>query len=156
MISQALNLSDRLSACHKRARRHVKGSNPIFNVFVFQTADEEAAAGAVEDFLLNYNVGGIHLPRAAFEKLQDEISLEEFELEMPMPWGTDRLRMFRGLVPVSPGVFRPILLREGRAAQVEVRDFRFVRWADHVYYEVCSNPELLAKIEAQRNGASLN
>jgi hypothetical protein len=153
MISQALNLSDRLSACHKRARRHIKGSNPIFNVFVFQTADEQAAAGAVEDFLLNYNVGGIHLPKAAFEKLQDEISLEAFEMEMPMPWGTDRIRMFRGLVPVSPGVFRPILLREGRAAQVEVRDFSFVRWADHVYYEVCSNPKLLEQIEAQRNAA---
>jgi hypothetical protein len=156
MISDALNLSDRLSACHKRARRHIKDSNPIFNVFVFQTTDEEAAAGALEDFLLNYNVGGVHLPRAAFEKLQDEISLEKFEMEMPMPWGSDRVRLFRGLVPVSPGVFRPILLREGRAAQIEVRDFRFVRWADHIYYEVCSNPELLAKIEAQRNGSPNN
>jgi class 3 adenylate cyclase len=152
MISQALNLSDRLSACHKRARRHVKDRNPISNVFVFQTADEEAAAGAVEDFLLNYNVGGIHLPRAAFEKLQNEISLEEFYVELPMPWGPDRVRLFRGLVPVSPGVFHPILVREGRAAQVEVRDFKFVRWADHIYYEVCSHPELLARIESCRSG----
>jgi hypothetical protein len=152
MISQALNLSDRLSACHKRARRHIKGSNPVFNVFVFQTADEAAAAGALEDFLLNYNVGGIHLPRAAFEKLREEISLEEFQMEMPMPWGSDSVRLFRGLVPVSPGVFHPILVREGRAAQVEVRDFSFVRWADHIYYEVCANPELIAKIESQRFG----
>ncbi len=38
----------------------------------------KSAAGALEDFLLNYNVGGIHLPRAAFDKMQDEISLEEF------------------------------------------------------------------------------
>jgi hypothetical protein len=120
---------------------------------VFQTTDEEVAAGAVEDFLLNYNVGGIHLPRAAFEKLRDEISLEEFEMEMPMLWGSERVRLFRGLVPVSSGVFHPILVREGRAAQVEVRDFRFVRWANHVYYEVCTNPELLAKVETQRNSA---
>ncbi len=152
MISEALNLSDRLSACHKRARRHVNDSNPVFNVFVFQTADEETAAGALEDFLLNYNVGGIHLPRAAFEKLRDEISLEEFQMEMPMPWGSDSVRLFRGLVPVSPGVFHPVLLREGRAAQVEVRDFSFVRWADHLYYEVCANPELIARIEGQRFG----
>jgi class 3 adenylate cyclase len=150
MISEALNLSDRLSACHKRARRHVKGSNPIFNVFVFQTTDEEAAAGALEDFLLNYNVGGIHLPRAAFEKMRSEISLEEFQIELPMPWGSDSVRLFRGLVPVSAGVFHPILVREGRAAQVEVRDFGFVRWADHIYYEVCANPELIAMIENQR------
>jgi len=152
MISEALNLSDRLSACHKRARRHVKDSNPDFNVFVFQTADEEAAAGALEDFLLNYNVGGIHLPRAAFEKLRSEISLEEFQMEIQMPWGLDSVTLFRGLVPVSPGVFHPVLIREGRAAQVEVRDFSFVRWADHIYYEVCANPELIAKIESQRFG----
>ena len=147
MISDAINLSDRLSACHKRARSHLQGGNPLFNVFVFQTVDEQAAAGAVEDFLLNYNVGGIQLPRAAFEKLQDEISLEEFTMELPMPWGTDKVRLYRGLVPVSPGVFHPILLREGKAAQVEVRDFRFVRWTAHLYYEVCSSPQLTALIE---------
>ena len=150
MISDALNLSDRLSACHKRARRHVKDTNPMCNVFVFQTADEQAAEGAVEDFLLNYNVGGIHLPKAAFDKLRDEISLEEFTLQLPMLWGVDQVRLFRGLVPVSSGVFHPILVREGRAAQVEVRDFRFVRWADHVYYEVCSNPVLAEAVEKQR------
>jgi class 3 adenylate cyclase len=149
MISEALNLSDRLSACHKRARRHVQEGNPIFNVFVFQTVDEQAAAGAVEDFLLNYNVGGIQLPRAAFEKMQDEISLEVFKMELPMPWGMDTVRLYRGLVPVSPGVFHPILVREGRAIQVEARDFRFVRWADHIYYEVCSNPELATRVESR-------
>ncbi len=153
MISEALNLSDRLSACHKRARRQVQDGNPVFNVFVFQTTDEEAAAGAVEDFLLNYNVGGIHLPQAGFDKLRAEISLEEFQMELPMPWGSDAVKLFRGLVPVSPGVFHPILVREGRAAQVEVRDFRFVRWADHLYYEVCANPELIAKIENQKHFA---
>ncbi len=155
MISEALNLSDRLSACHKRARRQLKGSNLPFNVFVFQTADEAAAADAVEDFLLSYNVGGIHLPPAAFDKMRDEISLEEFEMELQMPWGSERVRLFRGLVPVSPGIFHPILVREGRAAQVEVRDFRFVRWADHIYYEVCANPELIATIERQRFGQTV-
>ncbi len=150
MISEALNLSDRLSACHKRARHHMKSSNPFFNVFVFQTTDEEAAAGALEDFLLTYNVGGIHLTKAAFEKMQSEISLEEFEMELPMPWGSDSVQLYRGLVPVTPGVFHSIIVRKGRTVQVEVRDFKFVRWADHVYYEVCSSPELIATIESQR------
>jgi class 3 adenylate cyclase len=157
MISDALNLSDRLSACHKRARRHVNGkdSNPICNVLVFQTVDEQAAAEALEDFLLNYNVGGIHLPKAGFEKLRDEISLEEFKLVLPMPWGAEEVRFFRGLVPVGPGVFHPILVREGKAAQVEVRDFHFVRWASHVYYEVCSNPKLIAEVERQHPSPAL-
>jgi hypothetical protein len=154
MISDALNSSDRLSACHKRVRRQVKDCNPFFNVFVFQTVDEESAAGALEDFLFSYNVGGIHLPQAAFEKMQDEISMEEFTLELPMPWGSEPVRFFRGLVPVSPGVFRPILVREGRAAQVEARDFRFLRWAGHIYYEVCSSPELAAMIESRTKPVS--
>jgi hypothetical protein len=42
------------------------------------------------------------------------------------------------------------LVREGRTAQVEVRDFRLVRWADHVYYEVCTHPDLLLRVESQR------
>jgi hypothetical protein len=90
------------------------------------------------------------LPTAAFEKLRDEVSLEEFWMELPMPWGVDRVRFYRGLVPVSPGVFHPILVREGRAAQVEVREFKFIRWADHIYYEVCTHPELLARIDNQQ------
>jgi class 3 adenylate cyclase len=147
MISEALNLSDRLSSCHKRARRHVKENNPYFNVFLFQTADDEAAA-AGEDFLLTYNVGGIHLPLAAFDKLRSEISLEEFQMELPMPWGLDSVRLFRGLVPVSTGVFHPILVREGRAARIEVCDSNFVCWTEHIYYEVCANPELIAKMES--------
>lgn len=154
MISKALNLSDRLSACHKRARRHVQDSNPIFNVYVFQTADEDATAGALEDFLLNYNVGGIHLPTAAFQKMRDEISMEEYELKLPESMGTGQVRLFRGLVPVSPGVFHPIIVREGKAAQVEVRDFSFVRWADHNYYEVCCNPKVIASVENLRLGIS--
>jgi hypothetical protein len=148
MISDALNLSDRLSACNKRARQWVKELNPLFNVFVFQTVDDKTAAGALEDYQLHYNVGGIHLPRAAFEKLQSEISLEEFSQDLPMPWGPATVRLFRGLVPVSPGVFRMVLVREGRTAQIESRGgFRFLRWTDHLYYEVCVNPELVAGFE---------
>ncbi len=149
MISDALNLSDRLSSCHKRARRWLKDRNPVFNVFVFQTVDELPAAGAPEDFQLNYNVGGIHLPEAGFDKMKEEISMQEYTVELPMPWGAEPVRLYRGLVPVSPGVFRPILLREGRAAQVDARgDFHFVRWADHKYYEVCLNPELTKRFES--------
>lgn len=152
MISDALNYSDRLSACHKRARRYLKDSKLLFNVLVFQTVDEKSADGAVEDFRLNYNVGGIHLPVNAFQKLQEEISLDMVEAEMPMPWGRERARVFRGLVPISAGVFRPIVVREGRAALVEARDFRFLRWSEHVYYEVCSNAELIASLERQSAG----
>jgi hypothetical protein len=154
MISDALNLSDRLSACHKRARRYLQNEKLPYNVLVFQTVDEQSAGGAMEDFRLTYNVGGIHLPLNAFEKLQDEISLDVVEMELQMPWGAEETRLFRGLVPISGGVFRPILVREGKAARVEARDFRFLRWSDHVYYEVCTNLELIAAIERRSKGPS--
>jgi len=147
MISEALNLSDRLSSCHKRARRLLKENNSFFNVFIFQTVDVEVA-GAPEDVLLTYNVGGIHLPQAAFDKMRSEISLEEFEMELPMPWGLENVKLFRGLVPVSRGVFHSILVREGRAARVDVGDGSVVSCSEHIYYEVCANPELIAKVES--------
>ena len=152
MISEALNLSDRSERLPQtRTPSHQRHKSASSTSLSSRRPTKQAAAGAVEDFLLNYNVGGIHLPQAAFEKMRDEISLEEFKMELPMPWGVETVRLFRGLVPVSPGVFHPILVREGRAAQVEVRDFRFVRWADHVYYEVCSNPELATRIETRHS-----
>jgi class 3 adenylate cyclase len=149
MISDALNLSDRLSSCHKRARAWLKDRDLIFNVFVFQMGDEQQlAAGSPEDLHLNYNVGGIHMPAAAFAKMREEISMQEHTVELPSPWGAEQVKLYRGLVPVSPGVFRPILVREGKAAHVDARGgFRFVRWADHRFYEVVLNPELTERFE---------
>lgn len=149
MISDALNLSDRLSSCHKRARAWMKDRNLICNVFVFQMGDEQqVAASAPGELHLTYNVGGIHLPAAAFDKMREEISMQEYTVELPLPWGAEPVHLYRGLVPVSPGVFRPILVREGNAAQVDARGgFRFVRWADHRYYEVVLNPELTERFE---------
>ena len=40
MISSALNESDRLSSCHRAARKQLAGRSPLFNVFSVQAVRE--------------------------------------------------------------------------------------------------------------------
>jgi class 3 adenylate cyclase len=94
MISDAINVSDRLSSCNKRVRKKIAPDAGVFQVYSLQiggsnTADATAKAGAheagtheveapeiaSEEVRLNYNVGGICLSELAFRKLQQEISL---------------------------------------------------------------------------------
>ena len=149
MISDALNESDRLSSCHKRVRKPMQRLESVFNVYAFTTAGEMDAAGSVDDFNLNYNLGGIRLSEAAFEHLQREISLEQCSLEYPELWGTEGFRLFSGLVSLGSGIFRRLVLRASRIAQVNTSDFSFVRWTERPYYEVCSNPAIYSALEGK-------
>ncbi len=70
MISEALNESDRLSSCNKRARKAMEPLGSPFHVYVFQTVSDADAGEAAEDFVMSFNLGGIRLSAAAFQKLQ--------------------------------------------------------------------------------------
>src|SRR5436190_1709562 len=76
MISEALNESDRLSSCNKRVRRSMERLNSPFNVYAFQTVSDAHAAEGPEDFIMKYNLNGIRMSESAFQRLQQEISLE--------------------------------------------------------------------------------
>ena len=76
MISDALNESDRLSSCNKRVRKAIAGVEGPFNVYAFQTVKDADAGESPEDFILKYNLNGIRMSEAAFQRLQQEISLE--------------------------------------------------------------------------------
>src|SRR3984885_11944283 len=59
MISEALNQSDRLSSCNKRARKVMESQAGPFHVYVFQ-----AAAAPTKDKgenIISYNLGGIRM-----------------------------------------------------------------------------------------------
>src|SRR5947209_10493707 len=74
MISEALNESDRLSSCNKKARKKMEAQAGPFHVYAFQA--KEAAEGAnPEDSIISFNLGGIRMNEAAFRKLEQEISL---------------------------------------------------------------------------------
>src|SRR5208283_2594455 len=82
MISEALNESDRLSSCNKRARKVMESQAGPFHVYAFQASDAGATVNP-EDSILSYNLGGIRMNEAAFRKLEQEISLDPLLVRLP-------------------------------------------------------------------------
>lgn len=147
MISRALNESDRLSSCSKGIRKLLAGRDMLFNVFAFKTVDDADTGGTPDEFLLRYNIGGIHINEAAFQKLRREVSLQGYDLQLPMIWTSARVRVYSGVVPLGNGLFHRIVVRHGRVAHIDARDFSLKEMTDKPYYEVCTNPALYQAIE---------
>jgi len=154
MISEALNESDRLSSCNKRARKAMEPLGSPFHVYAFQTVSDADAGEAAEDFVMAFNLGGIRLSPAAFQKLRKEISLESITLQLPELWGSESFQLFRGLVTVDNDIFRKIVLRESRVAQVDPRNFTLQKWTEKSYYEVCSDPAIYEQLENEKAAAA--
>jgi hypothetical protein len=162
MISDAINESDRLSSCNKRVRKKLANDGGAFQVYRFDVAGNQDGGDAEvpgEELRLNYNVGGICLSEAAFSKLQQEISLTlgatEFHgARFNSPWADREGEFFIGTVPVANGVFRKLVLRKSRVAQVDVRDLSVVRWTDRYYYEVFANPEVYAALPGEKSNSA--
>jgi hypothetical protein len=151
MISKALNESDRLSSCSKGVRRLLEDRELLFNVFSFKAVEDEDTGGNPDEFLLRYNIGGIHINEAAFQKLRGEISLQAFDLQVPMIWQKSTVRVYAGVVPLGQGSFHQIIVREGSITHVDARDFSFKQVTDRHYYEVCTHPKIYQAIEAVSN-----
>lgn len=140
MISPGLNASDRLSSCSRSSRKLCAGKNTVFNVFVFQTVDDEDTAGQPEEFLVRHNIGGIALGETAFQKLQQEISLTVHDVSLPTLWSEETVRLYSGTVPVAPGIVHRLAVREGRVPHIDARAFTLKHWTERRYYEVCTHP----------------
>jgi hypothetical protein len=166
MISDAINVSDRLSSCNKRVRKKVAPDAGIFQVYSVQIGgegnqgpgNEDGETGA-EEMRLNYNVGGICLSEEAFKKLQQEITLAAWIADprnpgFSGPWIDKESDYFVGTVPVANGVFRKIAIRKSRIAQVDVRDLSILRWTDRYYYEVCANPAVYAALTDEKSASA--
>jgi hypothetical protein len=147
MISKALNESDRLSSCSKGLRQALEALPLFFNVFSFKTVDDENTGGNPDEFLLRYNVGGIHINEAAFCKLATEISLRTHDLKLPGIWQTNNVRLYSGVVPIGQGLFHKIVVREGFVAHIDARDFSLKQYTDRTYYEVCTNPKIYQAVD---------
>ncbi len=139
MISDALNLSDRLSGCHKLARKSLPVNKSAFNVFIFQTISEETAAGAMDEFLVRYNVQGICLSEDAFEKLRTEIRFSTVETDLPALWGTERVTLHSGAVPLSTEVYQRLVVREALVSWVDPHTFALKECTSRRYFELCTN-----------------
>jgi hypothetical protein len=164
MISDAINASDRLSSCSKRVRKKIAPDAGVFQVYSLQIGGGEQRQHRVPkrsggDAILNYNVGGICLSEAAFQKLQQEISLAPWapdreSLVFPRPWIDEQREFFVGTVPIANGMFRKIAIRKNRIAQVDVRDLSILKWTDRWYYEVCANPAVYAALPGEKSATA--
>jgi hypothetical protein len=154
MISDAINESDRLSSCGKRVRKRLASEAGIFQVYTVQIAGSENAEASTEELTINYNVGGICLSEAAFQKLQQEVALTPWHNNLNGPWVDEKRQFFVATVPLANGVFRKIAIRKSRIAQVDVRDFSRLRWTDRFYYEVCANPAVYLALPSEKSASS--
>jgi len=154
MISEALNESDRLSSCNKRARKVMEPQAGPFHVYAFQTAELDED-GNPEDVILNFNLGGIRMNEAAYRKLQQEIILEPLKVKLPPALASSdkgEYKLFSATVPVDREIFRKIVVRESRIPKINSADFSIQGWTDRPYYEVCSDPLIYSALE-KRKGA---
>jgi hypothetical protein len=149
MISEALNESDRLSSCNKRARKVMESQAGPFHVYVFQAGDD---AASTEESILSYNLGGIRMNEAAFRKLEQEISLVPLAVKLPPAASSDKgeYRLSSGTVPVDRDIFRKIVVRQSRVPRINVEDFSVQGWTDRSYYEICTDPAIYAALEKKK------
>jgi hypothetical protein len=149
MISDALNESDRLSSCNKRVRKTIEQMGSPFHVYAFQTAGSAEAAENPDDFIMNYNLGGIRMNEGAFKKLQQEVAVEDYQLDLPQLWGSEDFRLYTALVPLGNDIFRKIVVRASRVPHIDPATFNLQEWTQRWYYEVCSNPAVYAPAEGK-------
>lgn len=154
MISEALNESDRLSSCNKRARKVMESQAGPFHVYVFQ-AGEVTESGNPEDSVISYNLGGIRMNEAAFRKLEQEISLLQLAVKLPPSASSDKgeYRLSCGTVPVDRDIFRKIVIRQSRVPRINPQDFSVLGWTDRNYYEICTDPAIYAALEKKKAAA---
>jgi hypothetical protein len=153
MISKALNESDRLSGCSKGVRKLINAQTNPFNVYSFQTVDDMDTGGIPDEFLVRYNIGGIHINGLAFQKLQKEVSLKLHEVQMQTIWTMEKVKLYTGVVPVGQGIFHKMIVREGTMPFVDSKTFSFQRWTERKYYEVCVNEALYKQLEHEFQSA---
>ncbi len=155
MISEALNQSDRLSSCNKRARKVMESQAGPFHVYVFQSGELSKDESAnPEDSILSFNLGGIRMNEAAFRKLEQEISLVPLAVKLPPSIASSdkgEYRLLSATVPVDRDIFRKIVIRTSRVPLINVEDFSVQGWTERTYYEVCTDPAIYAALEKKKS-----
>jgi class 3 adenylate cyclase len=154
MISEALNESDRLSSCNKRARKVMEPQAGPFHVYAFQSTAAGESANP-EDSVISYNLGGIRMNEAAFRKLEQEISLVALPVKLPASVSPEmgEYKLSSGTVPVDRDIFRKVVVRESRMPRINAEDFSVLGWTDRTYYEICTDPVIYSALEKKKAAA---
>ncbi len=141
MISPAINQADRLSSCSKIGRRLFAGRKGPFNLYVFQSLSDEEVKESADDPYLRFNVNGIELNAAGFEKLSNEIDLKMVPGDFSDAY-EQKCTLHGGKFPTKSGRYQRLIIRESQIPVVDPATMRIVRTTSRKYYEVCTHPRL--------------
>jgi hypothetical protein len=139
MISSAINIADRQSSCSRSLRKALAQKKPTFNLYVYQTASEEAMRQTSDDISIRYNVNGIELNPDGFEKLGQEINLTTLNIAVP-ELKRKKIKLHTGKFPLTTGRFQRLIVRESRIRQLRADTLQPVKTTGRKYYEVCTHP----------------
>jgi len=148
MISSAIGDADRLSSCSWKLRRKYAYQPKLFtHVMVFQQSLSDAFRGEKGMTTFRYNLNGIELEAAAFNKLKKEIALRQFKIRLPADEYSTRF--YAGKYPYANGETYEVVIREGRVKvwREESEDYPLT---DTLYYEVVTNKTILNTIKKRR------
>ena len=108
MISSAIGDADRFSSCSWRLREDHDSGN--FNVDAYLLDDNDGVKVDKGQTVLRYNVNGIVIDDAAFEKLQSEVHFRNLKAKS----GVVEESFYVGQYPDVAGKQRDIVVRQGR------------------------------------------
>jgi hypothetical protein len=152
MISPAINLADRLSSCHKKLRRFLDKNGKNFNLYVYESGKDKDDALSDDEIILRYNVNGIELNEAGFNKLASEIDLKTMNCLIP-ELQKDPIIIHTGKFPLVTGTFQRLILREDWVQELSPVDLSVLDKVNRKYYEVCTQNILKKYVENQdKNG----
>jgi hypothetical protein len=143
MISSAINLADRLSSCSKTGRKIFADKKAPFNLYVFQTLSDEAMAHTSDDLFTRFNVNGIELNAAGFEKLSREIDLKLMQGNVKDLF-KQQSNVYMGKFPTKGGRLQTLVIREAQVPVVDADTLQLKKISSRKYYEVCTHPKLYA------------
>lgn len=148
MISSAIGKADRTSSCSwmLRKQRSQPGARAAsqLNVEVYEIPEGDPLRGEKGEVELRYNVNGIELDAAGFEKLKQEIALQSFE--MAVAGAPDSAVFHAGRFPDAKGTMHRLIVREGRIRFFDRQSVNGGAENGQVFYEVVTNEQVIAAV----------
>ena len=140
MISSAIGKADRFSSCSWRLREDYDSGN--FNVDAYLLDDNDGVKGDKGQTVLRYNVNGIVIDDAAFEKLQSEVHFRNLKAKS----GVVEESFYVGQYPDVAGKQRDIVVRQGRVGLWKGAAVVTGARTSQFFYEVLPNSKFANRI----------
>jgi hypothetical protein len=150
MISPAINSADRLSSCHRTLRRTIDKNRRAFNLYVYQSAQESEKPLSDDEIILRYNVNGIELNEAGFNKLAKEIDLKTMNCMIP-EMQKEPIIIHTGKFPLVAGTFQSLIIREEWVQELNTVNYQPSGKVNRKYYEICTQVRLKKYVEQQES-----